>query len=227
MNPVASKETYKGKLNIYCTRGNDIIVGYEGKRHRQRKIFWRANLGGVYGFKFDGTDWMLEYDFNLKLDSETGMLHSTLPAAEENKEYPVFVYGTLRSGMRNHYILRDMYKGKGHEAITTGVMYHNGSIPYLYEGDEIVKGELFYLKPKSYKRAMNRLDSLEGFNGEGDIRYNHYNRKLVDVQVEDTVTQAWCYFANESSGWSKKDRMTRIVDGDFVRWHKEYRGRGW
>jgi gamma-glutamylcyclotransferase (GGCT)/AIG2-like uncharacterized protein YtfP len=227
MNPITSKETFKGKINIYGTMddisGNTmIIVGFDGKKKEKRKVTARhSGFSSDFGFTFDNTIWFLNYDFNLKLD-ESGEIVAEEEEADER--YPVFVYGTLRKNMWNHYIIEGMYD-KGEKAITRGVMYHNGSYPYLFEGNEVAKGEVYFIKKMFYERAMMRLDGLEGYHGEGNPR-NHYNRKLIDVAINSSgeIIKAWCYFANDT----RYNHLTLIKDGDFVRWATEYSpGRRW
>lgn len=227
-NPISSKETYKGKINVYetMTGKNDsmwVTVGYAAENRKdKRKLSPRqTHFGEDYGFTFDGTEWYLNYDFNLKLDSNGSIAEEEV---NENGNYPFFVYGTLRWRMRNNSILEGTYDS-AERAITKGLLYHNGSFPYLYEGAGEVHGEVYYPKDKIYNRLLFRLDSLEGFNRKGD-RHNHYNRELVDVTLESGKTiKAWCYFANDKHR-QRITYLTLIKDGDYVRWHKEYLGSG-
>ncbi len=171
-------------------------------------------------FKFKGTLWFLGYDFNLVFN-DYGELMPPIPVEEM---IPFFVYGTLRTGMGNH----GYFNGRLDRSVPAkvdGEIYHNGVIPYMFEASSVVRGELMYVKPDKYNITMRDLDRLEGYYGEG-FSYNHYNRKLVTAIANDgSEIRAWAYYANEGRGsTTSKKQLTRIKDGDFVRWHKEFWG---
>jgi gamma-glutamylcyclotransferase (GGCT)/AIG2-like uncharacterized protein YtfP len=94
----------------------------------------------------------------------------------------VFVYGTLKKGKHNHYVIKSgRYDGEG--MLSDVLMYTNGSFPILFNGSNRVLGELYYCNPT----VMSHLDLLEG-NG------SMYNREKKPVTIPDgTVKDAWVY----------------------------------
>ena len=110
----------------------------------------------------------------------------------------VFVYGTLRNGFHNHFIMNPTFNlGKG---LTKEkyAMYESG-IPFLVEDEPLVRitGELYMVDQTTFEI----LDILEGHP-------KWYTRKKVDVIVEGEDHKAWVYF-NEKQG-------TLIKTGDYA-----------
>jgi gamma-glutamylaminecyclotransferase len=80
----------------------------------------------------------------------------------------IFVYGTLKKGFNNNYLLKDAKFVE--ESSFCGKMYYYGSFPYvnLNETGE-VKGEIYEINDK----ILGKLDILEGYPG-------FYNRTKVN-----------------------------------------------
>ena len=79
----------------------------------------------------------------------------------------VFVYGTLKSGFGNHYLLRDSKK-VCNDSIT-GTMYSLGGFPAItLKNDNKVFGEVYDVN----KNVMGDLDMLEGYP-------RFYDRKII------------------------------------------------
>ena len=98
--------------------------------------------------------------------------------------HTVFVYGTLRSGFSNHFIMEPTVKiGNG----TTKNKYalYEAGIPYLVEDEQVsnVKGEVYFVDETTF----DILDTLEGHP-------SWYERKLIPVIVEGKEYTAWTYF---------------------------------
>tara|TARA_R110002096_G_scaffold272843_10_gene466619 strand:+ start:601 stop:948 length:348 start_codon:yes stop_codon:yes gene_type:complete len=101
----------------------------------------------------------------------------------------IFVYGTLRKGFSNHFIMKRMMNlGKG---LTKEkyAMYGSG-IPFLVETEPVtnITGELYMVDQTTFEI----LDILEGHP-------KWYKRKQVDVVVEGVEHKAWVYF-NKKQG---------------------------
>lgn len=100
----------------------------------------------------------------------------------ENETY-VFVYGTLRKGFGNHFLLKNS-KFIG-EAITKEKysLYASG-IPYVVKVPKThIKGEVY----KVDSETLKSLDQLEGHP-------NFYKREEIDVLVNNSPIKAWIYF---------------------------------
>jgi gamma-glutamylcyclotransferase (GGCT)/AIG2-like uncharacterized protein YtfP len=134
-----------------------------------------------------------------------------------NVEYrPVFVYGSLLTGLPNHHIVADAVVGTV-AGQTGGVqMYANGiSYPFAVRGEGVIKGQIFWLDNDRnvYTSAMLRLDRLEGYkNKSSDL----YTREVVRVVAQDgSEVEAWMYIASEGMAEGIKDQLPRLPDGDW------------
>tara|TARA_R100000935_G_C2839057_1_gene169940 strand:+ start:1260 stop:1610 length:351 start_codon:yes stop_codon:yes gene_type:complete len=101
----------------------------------------------------------------------------------------VFVYGTLKEGFSNHFILRETVKIGSGLTKKKYAMYSHG-IPFLVENEKVSKitGELYMVD----KTTFEVLDMLEGHP-------NWYIRKLVSVNIKNEEHKAWVYF-NKKQG---------------------------
>jgi gamma-glutamylcyclotransferase (GGCT)/AIG2-like uncharacterized protein YtfP len=92
-------------------------------------------------------------------------------------EQLVAVYGTLRKGSYNNYVMGEsMLLG----TFTTGpqyAMYSLGGFPALTDGEHEVVIEVYKVTSKA---TMRRIDSLEGYN-ERDTHHGFYDRKTMET----------------------------------------------
>jgi len=103
--------------------------------------------------------------------------------------HTVFVYGTLKSGFSNHFIMKPTVKiGEG-ETKNKYALYESG-IPFLVEDEKVskIKGEVYFVDQATF----DILDTLEGHP-------DWYKRKLIPVMVDNKEYTAWTYF-NKPSG---------------------------
>jgi|TARA_R110000744_G_scaffold372683_2_gene484457 gamma-glutamylaminecyclotransferase len=116
----------------------------------------------------------------------------------------VFVYGTLRQGHANHFIMRPTVKIGAGLTNDKYAMYVAG-IPFLVEDEQVskIKGELYAVDETTFEI----LDVLEGHP-------KWYERKKVDVTVEGIEHNAWVYF-NEKQGSLNKS-------GDYAKRENNY-----
>ena len=124
----------------------------------------------------------------------------------------VFVYGTLKRGFGNHWLLENSeFKG---ECILHGnfEMYKSGMIPYVIQtegdGDAEIHGELYLVN--GYTK--NQLDALEGVP-------HHYVDRKVAVNVDGESTMASIYIAAPSISRSLRngEEGSIIRDGNYQR----------
>jgi gamma-glutamylcyclotransferase (GGCT)/AIG2-like uncharacterized protein YtfP len=135
---------------------------------------------------------------------------------ENDKRYPVFVYGTLRHGFGNYLRL---LKGNTHyeeSAITKGEIRPvglHGGFPCLSDNDEmVVRGDLMFIREDVYEEVMRSLDWLEGYKS-GFPESSMYVRELRDVATERGTVKAWVYIWNR-----EKPATDRIISGDWERY---------
>jgi len=101
----------------------------------------------------------------------------------------VFVYGTLISGHINHSYYLSKSKFLGEAELAGYAMYSVSSFPGIVsETFGKVKGEVYSVNEKT----LRKLDSLEG---EGSL----YNRKMVDIKLNNETIQGFVYIWNRST----------------------------
>ncbi|GGR75139.1 gamma-glutamylcyclotransferase [Streptomyces aureoverticillatus] len=121
----------------------------------------------------------------------------TPPPRPRGEHLPVFVYGTLRPGERNHAAyLRGRITSTTPARLPHTVLYAGPGYPYAVETPEAtqVDGDLITPDPTAYETLLAALDHLEDYS-PGDPR-NLYERVAREVTCEDgTRTRAWVYVA--------------------------------
>ena len=119
----------------------------------------------------------------------------------------VFVYGTLKRGFGNSFLLRDSCFVSEAETVDKYALYENG-IPFVikHKNDTRIKGELYRV---SNKTLLN-LDILEGHPVA-------YKRELIEVITIKSkhVIKAWLYFYPKPIGNKIKDGIFRKVVNRF------------
>lgn len=130
---------------------------------------------------------------------------------------PVFVYGTLRSGLGNYRNILDGNTVRETPATLHGAtMYDAGGCPFVSRtGTGTVHGEVMHLDPHTIETTMKRLDRLESYYSPGHPS-NMYDRVLVEVEQSDgTRIQAYTYVTGTGAAhWT--DDMPVIESGDWI-----------
>ncbi len=127
----------------------------------------------------------------------------------------VFVYGSLRSDMFNYDVYLDGKVAETKKATIKGDLFHidNKGYPAVIPGEGEVVGELMTFK--NFESTLKDLDELEAYV-EGDETENEYNRKVVDVILEDgSVERAYYYEYNSSAEYNKDDKLVEVENGDW------------
>jgi len=114
----------------------------------------------------------------------------------------VFVYGTLMTGMKNHYLVEPYIKSVK-PARVAGVLY---DLPYGYPamtaGNTLVFGELMELA--NITEALIVLDRLEDYHGP-DEAGNLYDRVVREVVVSgEEKVLAYMYL------WAKPAELEKV-----------------
>jgi len=103
------------------------------------------------------------------------------------RQYLVFVYGTLRQGCANHHLLKDAFCYGIGNTVSKFAMYLISGYPYVTSSEpryQIV-GELYAVD----KVTLVELDKMEGHP-------IHYERSETVVSVNGEEYTAWMYFRN-------------------------------
>ena len=109
----------------------------------------------------------------------------------------LFVYGTLKSGFNNNYLLRTSKKQEGEYALLGYKMYSMGGFPAIVatgEMSDFVIGEVWEVDPDMEKS----IDRLEGY----DDKDHHWY---------DKVESSFCFPA-----YVKKDEGEGSIKYDYV-----------
>ena len=153
----------------------------------------RNNLASYYVRSFNGSLKLVDYN------SREDFLRSSINDTKENNlkelnmEQIVFVYGTLKKGKGNHYILENSdFLG----SFTTPPVYKltcNSFFPMVErEGSTAVVGELYRVD----QATLSRLNTLEGFISKGNPN-NFYD---ID-SLETEFGEALIYVGNKGEGY--------------------------
>lgn len=109
--------------------------------------------------------------------------------------HQVFVYGTLRQGQCNHYLLQEsVFLGKC-TTLAQFDLFDLGAYPAAIAGSRCLVGEVYQVD----EFTMAKLDELEDYPVE-------YDRQLIDTPFG----QAWIYLYQSSQGLS-----LLIESGDY------------
>ncbi len=119
----------------------------------------------------------------------------------------VFVYGTLRSGQPNAYLLKEA-KLKLQNAWTYGSLYSTEQYyPILiHSSKDKVYGDVYEVT----STQLGLLDELEGYYGAN--KSNLYNRYIQSIYTEEEEIMAWVYTIHPSNECMKREQ---IINGDW------------
>jgi gamma-glutamylcyclotransferase (GGCT)/AIG2-like uncharacterized protein YtfP len=124
----------------------------------------------------------------------------------------VFVYGTLRQGQANHWLI-EKYVKSVKKATVRGWMYDLGAYPAVIEGEGLISGELIEFHNST--EAFKKMDLLEGFYHTGSSN-NHYERIITTCCTEDGEEECQIYvYPNRKKEWLQK-RASLVISGDWL-----------
>ncbi|MGH2690352.1 MAG: gamma-glutamylcyclotransferase family protein, partial [Actinomycetota bacterium] len=112
---------------------------------------------------------------------------------------PFFVYGTPRRGQGNYRLLRGRTVSE-HPARLPGYALHAAGLPYVVAGraDDLVAGDLMFVRPSHYAEILGVLDQLEGYTPG---RPGLYERIAATARYrlggQDRAVEAWVYLAGD------------------------------
>ena len=104
----------------------------------------------------------------------------------------VFVYGTLKKGKRNHFVISDLpFTSKAETNEKGFYLQDNGNFPYLLRTKskklaKRIKGEVYSIND-------SQIAMLDRFEGVPSL----YNREIIDVKLENgAIVKAYVYIPN-------------------------------
>lgn len=110
---------------------------------------------------------------------------------EQRDVHLVFVYGTLKPGYSNNYLLKDAEHVDKGTTVEKYALYKQG-IPYVTKNESIVQiqGDVYLVDDST----LSRLDQLEGHP-------SWYCREQVEVTLATgQIVSAWIYFHPNPEG---------------------------
>ena len=113
---------------------------------------------------------------------------------ETPERLPLFVFGTLRCGHRNHHYLSGHFERVLPANLNGYARRHELMIARQPGG--VVDGELFFLKWDEYDSTMAGCDELEEIP-PGQLVGHEYQRKRVTVETANGAVDAWAYVQPE------------------------------
>ncbi|MFH8380345.1 gamma-glutamylcyclotransferase family protein [Kitasatospora sp. NPDC018058] len=139
-------------------------------------------------------------------------------ASPVEEALPFFVYGTLRSGGRNHAVHLAGRCAEIRPAVLEGAALHAGpgfpyAVPDPTPGRRIV-GELITVRPGAYAGALATLDELEECRADGTGLY--VRRRLAVWTAAGEQREAWVYLAGPAAEARLRARPALIASGDWA-----------
>ncbi|GAB2736873.1 gamma-glutamylcyclotransferase family protein [Kitasatospora kifunensis] len=141
-----------------------------------------------------------------------------------DRPLPFFVYGTLRTGQRNHSHFLGGRCVRIEPAVLAGATLHEGpGYPYVVTDPDLgkqVHGELITVRPDEFAQVLAALDELEGCRPDGT---GLYLRLPLPVTVaadpaaahSERVT-AWVYLAGRDQAARLRAHPAPIASGDWT-----------
>ncbi|MFI8081032.1 gamma-glutamylcyclotransferase family protein [Kitasatospora sp. NPDC086009] len=132
---------------------------------------------------------------------------------------PFFVYGTLRTGGRNHAVHLAGRCADIRPAVLEGAALHDGpgfpyAVPDGTPGRRIL-GELVTVRPGGYAAALAALDRLEDCRADGTGEY--VRERLAVRTVAGSTEDAWVYLAGPAVAARLRVHPALVPSGDWTR----------
>jgi gamma-glutamylcyclotransferase (GGCT)/AIG2-like uncharacterized protein YtfP len=160
---------------------------------------------------------------NLLTKTKKNALAQERAQKQEQKQLPIFVYGTLRRNMGNYNRLLSGRTVEEYPAVLPNHKMYSVGIAYVCdtgagEAGQVV-GEVMYIEPNRYEEVLARLDSLEGYRPGGDKRFNHYERVCRTALVttdsgEHKSVEVWVYHGGTDQ-LKRFGEQQRVTSGDW------------
>jgi gamma-glutamylcyclotransferase (GGCT)/AIG2-like uncharacterized protein YtfP len=133
--------------------------------------------------------------------------------------HPFFVYGTLRPGESNHYLLAGRSLNFEPAWAEGYLLYSCGTYPMALATQQAglrLEGTLVTPSPEHYPAILRDLDQLEDYRPHNPAQ-STYVRLLESVQTEHGPAQAWIYVARPGV---LRPWYELITGGDWVAYRR-------
>lgn len=139
---------------------------------------------------------------------------------QDHRQLPVFVYGTLRPGQRNHDLfLRGRTTAVRPARLRGAVLYEGPGYPYaVADPAGEVLGELVTLAPAGYGHVLAALDVLEDHvPGDPASLYDRVEREVQLTGSGETAetVRAWVYLAADRVARGLRAAGTPVPGGSW------------
>ncbi|SEM72534.1 gamma-glutamylcyclotransferase family protein [Streptacidiphilus jiangxiensis] len=137
-----------------------------------------------------------------------------------DRQLPVFVYGTLRSGQGNYRHILAGHTTSERPAVLHGYKLLDSGVPFAVTGEgHRVVGEVMDVESSTWAEVLYRLDGLEGYHGREDNSL--YVRAVRRVELADgSEIDAYVYLASQSTLSGRwLTRAPEVPGGDWLAAH--------
>ena len=133
-----------------------------------------------------------------------------MTASAQNLRLPLFVFGTLRRGQRNHHLL-----ARRHVRMRPARLHGFARTEPLMiraRPEASVIGELYFIRPDAYEATLRDCDELEGIP-PGRTVGRDYCRWRVTVVTPEGPADAWAYVhASAAASSSEQSADAPVAD---------------
>jgi gamma-glutamylcyclotransferase (GGCT)/AIG2-like uncharacterized protein YtfP len=130
-------------------------------------------------------------------------------------QLPFFVYGTLRPGERNYFLVERAVIETQPAEMAGLELWDMGPYPMAAEGTGRLRGDLLTLDPAQYEKALADMDLLEQVNPAAPTDpgglYWRARRTVILPGCGGSPPVAWVYLADPA----RARQGTRITSGDW------------
>ena len=130
----------------------------------------------------------------------------------ENVRLPLFVFGTLRRGQRNHHLL-----ARRHTRMRPARLHgFSRTEPLMIRSrpEGSVAGELYFIRPDAYEATLRDCDALEGIP-PGRTVGRDYCRWRVTVETPEGSADAWAYVhASLAAATGEPSADSQVAESD-------------
>ncbi len=129
-----------------------------------------------------------------------------------NEHLPIFVYGTLKRREEREKMWPHAPVDV-RAATVRAALYDLGSYPAITQGDDLVVGELWFVRDDHLAATLDALDKIEGYNQGGE---DLYVRRIVECESNESEVRAYTYFYADETAILSARRVIPDTAGECV-----------